>query len=413
MASLQKISVTRFVDRHGVQVKKGTPGARKVKEESAKWYACYREGAKQVRLPLSADKSVAQVMLADILKAKERGQVGLTDPFKQHLDTALAVHVDDYVETVKSATRSEAYHRDVKRILDLFAKNAGATILRDVTADVVSRYLTRMKCGSTSKNYYRRVFVGFFNWLEGMKRISRNPITKFTVRTVKKDAKRERRALNALEIAKLFQTVKDYPLTCSKGGRKPKTKPVVERPVTLKPAYVAMLTHRGRERSLIYRLAVLTGLRRSELSRLKVKHLELDHQPFARIAIPVGLTKNGKAAKILLVPSLASDLKNWIVESGKSSSDLLLRVPGAIQMSKLHKVHMKAAGLPYEVDGKFADFHSLRMAGNVLLRQAGVAAKERQLFLRHGTLALTTETYDDEDATEMGSVVRALQDTNL
>jgi hypothetical protein len=38
MASLLKPWITRYLDAEGKQVKKGTPGARKVKKRTAKWY---------------------------------------------------------------------------------------------------------------------------------------------------------------------------------------------------------------------------------------------------------------------------------------------------------------------------------------------------------------------------------------
>jgi hypothetical protein len=53
------------------------------------------------------------------------------------------------------------------------------------------------------------------------------------------------------------------------------------------------------------------------------------------------------------------------------------------------------------------------MSANVVLRKAGIPPKERQLFMRHSKLELTTETYDDELATAMYDVVKALEKTNL
>lgn len=38
MATLLKPWITRYVDVDGHQVRKNTPGARKVKERAAKWY---------------------------------------------------------------------------------------------------------------------------------------------------------------------------------------------------------------------------------------------------------------------------------------------------------------------------------------------------------------------------------------
>ena len=64
----------------------------------------------------------------------------------------------------------------------------------------------------------------------------------------------------------LLEAVRAYPVamaSTNRGGRNAKENPA-KHPAKLKPAYVAKLQRRGRERWLIYRLAVLTGLRRGE-----------------------------------------------------------------------------------------------------------------------------------------------------
>lgn len=347
-------------------------------------------------------------MLANLIRQKERGEAGLVNPHKEHLDKPLADHVADYLAVVRTTTRSEQHQKETARILNLFVRDSGAGRLRDVTADRVTSYLSRLKSGPTTRNMHRRIIVMLCNWLEGVGRIDRNPITQRSVKPAKKGKKRERRALTADEIATLLQAVRNYPVksaSINRGGRNAKKKPA-----KLKPATLVRLQQRGRERALLYRLAVLTGLRRGELSRLRVHHLELDRQPFARVNLPAHLTKNGKPARIMLVPSLAADLRQWIADTGKGSSDA---VPNRCNLSKMHKAHLALAGIPYEVDGRYADFHSLRMSANVVLRKAGIPAKERQLFLRHGKLELTTETYDHDAATEMAEVVKALDNTNL
>lgn len=411
MASLQKITIIRYIDRNGNRVAKGTPGARKMKEESAKYYACWREGGKHVRVPLATDKAVSQVMLADLLKSRERGESGLADPRKEHLDAPLADHVADYLAAL---TASEAHYKEVARVLRLFIRDGKCARLRDVSPDRVSAYLGGIMA-TASRNRHRRLILTMLNWCESVGRIERNPLTRYNVKATKKTSKRLRRALAVEEVQTLLLAVRDYPLksaSVNTGGRNAKKNPTA-RPAKLSPAYVARLERRGRERWLLYRLAVLTGLRRGELSRMRVQHLELDRQPFARLNLPGNLTKSGKAARILLVPSLAADLRQWIADTGKRPGDKLLYVPLVCNMVKLHKAHLAAAGIAYQVDGKFADFHSLRMVPNVLLRKAGIPAKERQLFMRHGTLALTTETYDDADTAEMATVVSALASMNL
>jgi hypothetical protein len=63
MASLVKIWITRYIDKEGRRVSKGTPGAKKVKE-----------GGKYKRVPLFTDKTASSVRLAEMVKGVERGE---------------------------------------------------------------------------------------------------------------------------------------------------------------------------------------------------------------------------------------------------------------------------------------------------------------------------------------------------
>jgi integrase len=162
----------------------------------------------------------------------------------------------------------------------------------------------------------------------------------------------------------------------------------------------------------MYRLAILTGLRRGELSRLRVRHLIFGKRP--RIEMPGVLTKNGRDALIPLVPTLADELKAWVTETGRGKDDCVVVVPCRSNLVRLHKAHLKLAGIAYTDDrGRYADFHSFRMSLNVALRRRGVKLRERQLFLRHAAADLATSKYDDERLTAMKRLVRVLTEINL
>ena len=271
MASLQKIITTRYIDKAGNRVARGTPGAEKKTEESKKWYACWREGKRQVRIPLARDKAVSQVMLGDLIRKRERGDAEMVNPYKVHLDRAVTEHIDEYLADVGSRTRSTDYHKELRRILTAFVTKSRAKILRDVTVDRVATYLAKMKVGPTTRNAHRCAIVIFMNWLEGKERIERNPITKRNVELAKKGQKRQRRALTAEEIQRLLIAVREYPVrmaSVNTGGKNAKNRPATH-VAKLKPETRKKLERRGRERWLIYRIAILTCLRRIEISRLK------------------------------------------------------------------------------------------------------------------------------------------------
>jgi hypothetical protein len=83
------------------RVSAGTPGAKKVKEKSDHWYIVYKVAGKVKRIKAYTDKATSEAMLTDWNKARERGDAGLTDPYKAHLNRPLSEHVTDYLEDVR------------------------------------------------------------------------------------------------------------------------------------------------------------------------------------------------------------------------------------------------------------------------------------------------------------------------
>jgi integrase len=168
---------------------------------------------------------------------------------------------------------------------------------------------------------------------------------------------------------------------------------------------------RGRERALLYKTAVYTGLRLGEIASLRPCHLELDRTPFPRLEIPGKLTKNGQQARLLLVPSFAVDLAEWIKDTKKGPDDALFHVPQA--SVRIMRADLELAGVPYRTSQGDADFHSLRMTSNVMLGQAGIPARIRQLFMRHSDIRLTMATYDDEAFLSLEAAVKAMEGLGL
>jgi integrase len=322
---------------------------------------------------------------------------------------------------LRSTSRSEDHHSEVERVLNKIAAGCGLKVLRDLSADAIQKYLAGLECSASTKNKHRTYVVSLCNYLVGVNRLPVNPINRFSVKraTPKEgEQRRVRRALKPIQVKRLLEAVAEYPLAVAsqnKGGRDAKINPVT-RPAKLSDETIDVLKQRGRERRLLYRIALLTGLRRQEIARLRVMHFEPANEPggHARIVLPGTLTKNKKPATIMLVPSLAEELSDWIMATNRRPHDLLLYVPGKSNLARLHKAHLAMAGIEYKDErGRYADFHSMRVTANVLLRHCGIEPKERQLFMRHGKLELTTETYDDEKMTAMEDVVRVLQESGL
>ncbi len=118
MAHLVRQSKTYFVDASGARVPKGTPGAKKVREKSAKWYGAGIPGQGKKRFPLASDKRVAEKMLADLVTKAERGQALM--PEKGEASRSLDPLVVEFEATIgrkatEKHTRTVGGH--VRRVL--------------------------------------------------------------------------------------------------------------------------------------------------------------------------------------------------------------------------------------------------------------------------------------------------------
>ena len=70
---------------------------------------------------------------------------------------------------------------------------------------------------------------------------------------------------------------------------------------------------------------------------------------------------------------------------------------------------LKAAGVPYEVDGRCADFHSLRHGYISRVVRSGVNPRLAQSLARHSTITLTMDRYAHVGQSERDAAVAGFQ----
>lgn len=422
MATLSKVKTVVWEDADGRRVKAGTLGATKRTITSDNWYIVVKEGGRLKRIPTVPDKQAATKMLGDYVRDKAHGKAGLTDPFAEHRDRPLTEHVRDYLLDLKDGGTSPDYQGAVEQRLRRVVSGIKAKSLNDVTPDKIKtflRYATdgRVEGGQpisvTTKNDLRAATYTFFKWLVREERHPTNIVERVPrfARPKGDDGGepvvRRRRALRPRELKQLIRAATNFPLESRKynrGGRPRKDGSRPDpRPATLTSETTAKLTAQGRERRLMYQLAIFTGLRRGELSRVRVRHVKLNK---GIIDLPGALTKNGRRALIPLVPRLVEELKEWI--KGKGQNDPLIVVPCRHNLRRLHQSNLNLAAIPYQTDRGFADWHSLRKTTHTFLRRQGVKGRLRDRFLRHSAGDLKTERYDDEELKEMAPVTKQL-----
>jgi integrase len=162
------------------------------------------------------------------------------------------------------------------------------------------------------------------------------------------------------------------------------------------------------ERLLMYRVAIETGLRSSELRSLQRSSLVLDGQE-PHIVVKASLTKNSQQAKQYLSDGLAQSLRDHVAH--KLPGARVFNVVSRTEMARILRSDVEdARALWLETkegkklkdsdflaspnsQGEVIDFHSLRHTCGAWLVQQGVTLAEVREIMRHSTITLTVDCY--------------------
>jgi hypothetical protein len=144
MAHLFRKTITRYVDATGNHGSPDTPGAKKVKELSRKWYCqgLPNQPPKKA-FPLAADKRPALQMLAELERKAERGDTELGGPEVEQGKRPLSEHLEEFLAHLKAPNLSEK-HRSVlrQRITDA-SEGCGFQFPRQITVECLEAYLAK------------------------------------------------------------------------------------------------------------------------------------------------------------------------------------------------------------------------------------------------------------------------------
>jgi integrase len=426
MPSVFRKSIVRH-KLNGKQVPAGTPGAEKTTEKSRKFYG--RVGHQVV--PLSANRAAAQMMLNDLVRKRELRKAGVYDIFEEHSKRPLAEHAEDFRKELSSRGSTPRHvagvlmrlgtilrecqfvfakdlsaskvadflaHRrqsgdiatpldiewlpvrDVARMLgiridslrDLVARHRlqvqGHTHRRQLHRSAVEFLLERRGQGQSveTSNQYLVSIKAFARWLVQDGRMQVNPLLRLSKGRVDVDKRHARRDLSEDEIRRLLAVAQESTR--------------VFRGLT------------GRDRFVLYAVAVVTGFRAGALASLTPASFDLDGD------VPtVTLTAGANKSRILKVQPLPPDVAELVRDYLRSGP---LRVerplwPGTWvkRAADMLRVDLEAAGIAYSVPGpegeQYADFHSLRHSALTLAGKKGTDFRTLQLFAGHSDPRLT------------------------
>jgi len=452
----------RWKDRKGrtrtAPLTTGRDGSDRIVVAARTYTAKYRDGQGVVReVPTGCrDETAARSVLADLQRRAElvKGRVltAAEDAIADHQDTPLAEHVAAFIDHQKAKGVSRRLN-DTLSQLRRVAGDCGFRRLADLDASRLERWLVARKAermSAATRNEYRGAWVTFANWCVRTGRLLGNPFAGVPKADAKADRRRQRRALTEHELVRLLDVARRRPLldrmTVRRGPRKG------EACARLRPQTRAKLERLGRERALIYKTLVLTGLRKGELASLTVSQLYLAADPPFLMLDPAD-EKNREGSTIPLRSDLAADLREWLATkcaafqkaAGEAdtvrfdSQDLqpeecvTRRSAGSEgqmcqQVTTVHGLppdtpvfnvpaglvrildrDLRLAGIPKRDErGRTVDVHAMRTTFGTLLSKAEVAPRTAQAAMRHSTIDLTMNVYTDPRLLDVAGAVESL-----
>jgi integrase len=445
----QRLAVWR--DRKGkkrtARLTTGQDGKPRILIECAFFSAQYRDGTGLLQVVPTGcrDETAARRVLGELERQAELVRTGVlradevergkhhTRPLTEHLD-AFAVHL-----TAKGVTAK--HHADTMARLRRLADEVPFRTLGDLRREGMERWLTQQAAAgmaARTRNAHQTSLVTFGNWCAASQRLPANPFARLPLANVKADRRRVRRALEEHELLKLLDAARRRPLLEAATIRRgPRRGQAVGR---LREATRLRLERRGRERALIYKTLVLTGLRRGELAALTVGHLDLTG-PVPCLTLDAADEKNREGNTLPLRNDLAEDLRRWLAEKLVEVQDQarqrdeplpaalplatpLFNVPAQLVGSLNHDLVL--AGLAKRVRqgdkwvidkrderGRTLDVHALRTTFGTLLSKGGVAPRTAQAALRHGSIDLTMNVYTDPKLLDVRGALDVLPELPL
>ena len=422
-------SVATWRDRTGQKqtgvVVVGKDGLQRVRVESGTYYAKFRDGDGIVQeLPTGCrDKQAAQARLAEFERVTELVLGGILTSEDADVSTWQAVpmtkHVADYIDDL----RGRGVHPDRIKTSETYltedCSGCGFRFLRDLSADKLRTWLRSQSSMSAAVyNWHSELWVAFGGWLSGKRmngkrssrtgkrRIGSNPFDGFGKRDTKQDRRRVARALTVDEMRRLLKQAQRRPLEdamrITRGPRKG------ELTANVTPERRQELERLGFERALIYKTAILTGLRLNELRTLITNDFSFGDVPF--VVLRSENEKNGKGSSVPLRSDLAAELQQWV--AGRAGDELVFRVPSGLL--RILNRDLIAAGIDKidEHKGR-VHLHALRHSTGTHLSAANVAPRTAQAVMRHSDISLTMNTYTDERLLNSAGAVELLPELRL
>ena len=302
----------------------------------------------------TTDKQVAEKILNELVKERERERAGIALPrtLRDASDRPTAEHLADYLGNLSMLGRDDDYIKKLGYRINILIRECGWKNPAAITGDSFEMWRRKQQKAPKTLNEYFDSANAMLNWMTGKGRIAQNPLV--TVKKVQFEPVRVRRAFEDDELKRLLKV--------------------------------------AGESRIGYLAAVNTGLRRAELKAVLWENINLDGN-VPTLRLEGKFTKNKKAVHIALHPELAAELRA-LKPAGVKPSDPVFTGKMLPPMGKM-KADLKKAGVEFLKNGRRADFHSLRHTLGTNLARRNVAPRVAMEIMRHSDIRLTMNHYTD------------------
>ena len=298
---------------------------------------------------------------------RRRGEIDpKSDAYAAHEARPLLEHLGAWQTYLLGKGNSQRYadegHARVVKLMAL----AKANRLSDLTLSRLQAALASLKSEGLSLrtiHHYTRLTKNFTKWAWRDGRTREDPLVHLQPPdNPESDRRRERRALTVDQLERLVRAAEQGP---------------VRRRLS------------GTDRAMLYRITAGTGFRSEEMQSLTPESFDLEG-PCPTITVEAADSKRRKRDVQPIQPALALFLKPWL--AGKPNGQPLFPVTRWAILAALQGDEA-VAGIEYENDEGFADFHALRHSFITTLAMSNAPVKIVQSLARHSTPVLTLGVY--------------------
>lgn len=284
---------------------------------------------------------------------------------------ALDEHIDDYLADCRFRGLSEAYEKIKRSQLKRIVLLAKAQRLSDLTIESVTTALQQLKVEDRSArtiNQNRATVVAFLNWCVMRDRLDSHRVDRVPRLNEDDDRRLERRAATDEEIRRLLATAPPH-------------------------------------RRMVYEAAILTGLRRNEITQIEARDIDIIG---GTLTVRAAVAKKKKGDVIPLHQDLVPALSRRLLRLRPND-----KVFAPVPRMETYKKDLAKAGIPFvDVNGEQLDFHALRGTFATRLLRGGVPLSVAKQLTRHASAKTLERHYDKLGLSDAAAAMKRLPGLN-